>query len=156
MSTYNLCFEQRYEKYQNFLSEKFYLLVVKFSAYLNRHVFVLTTDGLVKTHCISKLARLSFQSNLFPFLKNNLDEMQLLFSLENQTLPPKNEIFQIKILIIFIPVSILRKSISGRHRPVRVADGPMTVRCRFTKNARWDSSAQNIDLAPTIYVFEQK
>ena len=30
------------------------------------------------------------------------------------------------------PVSILRKSISGRHRPVRVADGPMTVRCRLT------------------------
>ena len=29
------------------------------------------------------------------------------------------------------PVSILRKSISGR-RPVRVADGPMTARCRFT------------------------
>ena len=31
-----------------------------------------------------------------------------------------------------IPVGILRKSISGRHRPVRVADGPMTARCRFT------------------------
>ena len=31
-----------------------------------------------------------------------------------------------------VPVSILRKSISGRHRPVRVADGPMTARCRFT------------------------
>ena len=31
-----------------------------------------------------------------------------------------------------IPVSILRKSISDRHRPVRVADGPMTVRYRFT------------------------
>ena len=31
-----------------------------------------------------------------------------------------------------IPVSILRKSISGRHRPVRVADWPMTARCRFT------------------------
>ena len=30
------------------------------------------------------------------------------------------------------PVSILRKSISGRHRAVRVADGPMTARCRFT------------------------
>ena len=30
------------------------------------------------------------------------------------------------------PVSILRKSISGRHRPVRVADGPMTARYRFT------------------------
>ena len=32
----------------------------------------------------------------------------------------------------YFPVSILRKSISGRHRPVRVADGPMTARCRFT------------------------
>ena len=32
----------------------------------------------------------------------------------------------------FYLVSILRKSISGRHRPVRVADGPMTARCRFT------------------------
>ena len=31
-----------------------------------------------------------------------------------------------------IPVSILRKFISGCHRPVRVADGPMTARCRFT------------------------
>ena len=30
------------------------------------------------------------------------------------------------------PVSILLKSISGRHRPVRVADGPMMARCRFT------------------------
>ena len=30
------------------------------------------------------------------------------------------------------PVSILRKSISGRHRIVRVADGPMTARYRFT------------------------
>ena len=35
-------------------------------------------------------------------------------------------------LMRFSPVSILRKSISGRHRPVRVADGPMTARCRFT------------------------
>ena len=37
-STHNLCFEQKYEKYQNFLSEKFHFLVVKFSVYLNRHV----------------------------------------------------------------------------------------------------------------------
>ena len=36
------------------------------------------------------------------------------------------------VIIQMIPVSILRKSISGRHRPVRVADGPMTARCRFT------------------------
>ena len=41
MSTYNLHFEQKYEKYQNFLSEIFPLLVEKFSVYLNRHVFVM-------------------------------------------------------------------------------------------------------------------
>ena len=42
MSTHNLCFEQKYEKYQNFLSEKLPFLVVKFSVYLNRRVFVMT------------------------------------------------------------------------------------------------------------------
>ena len=41
MSTHNLCFEQNYEKYQNFLSENFHFLVVKFSVYLNRRVFVM-------------------------------------------------------------------------------------------------------------------
>ena len=41
MSTHNLCFEQKYEKYQIFLSENFHFLVVKFSLYLNRHVFVM-------------------------------------------------------------------------------------------------------------------
>ena len=42
MSTHNLCFEQNYEKYLNFLSENFHIfLVVKFSVYLNRHVFVM-------------------------------------------------------------------------------------------------------------------
>ena len=40
-STQNLCFEQKYEKYQNFLSEHFHFLVVKFSVYSNRHVFVM-------------------------------------------------------------------------------------------------------------------
>ena len=39
-STHNLCFEQKYEKYQNFLSENFHFLVVKCSVYLSRHVFV--------------------------------------------------------------------------------------------------------------------
>ena len=29
------------------------------------------------------------------------------------------------------PVSILHKSIAGRYRPVRVADRPITARCRF-------------------------
>ena len=35
------------------------------------------------------------------------------------------------------PVSILYKSIAGRSRPVRVADGPITARYRFIKNASW-------------------
>ena len=35
------------------------------------------------------------------------------------------------------PVSILYKSISGRYRPVRAADGPITARYRFIKNASW-------------------
>ena len=42
MSTHNPCLEQKYEKYPFFfLSENFHFLVVKFSVYLNRHVFVM-------------------------------------------------------------------------------------------------------------------
>ena len=41
MSTHNVCFEQKYEKYQSFLSENFQFLEVKFSIYLNRCVFVM-------------------------------------------------------------------------------------------------------------------
>ena len=43
-STYNLCFEQKYEKYQIFLTESFHFLVVKFSVYVNRHVFVMRSN----------------------------------------------------------------------------------------------------------------
>ena len=42
MSTYNPCFELEYEKYQSLLSENFQFLVVKFSFYLNRRVFVMS------------------------------------------------------------------------------------------------------------------
>ena len=41
MSTLNLCFQQKQEKYQTFLSENFHFLVIKFSVYLNRHVFLM-------------------------------------------------------------------------------------------------------------------
>ena len=41
-STHNLCFEWKYEKYQNvFFSDFFHFLVVKFSVYLNRRVSVM-------------------------------------------------------------------------------------------------------------------
>ena len=46
MSTHNLCFEQKYEKYQKFLSKNFHFLVVKFSVYLNRHVFVMFSQRI--------------------------------------------------------------------------------------------------------------
>ena len=39
--THNLCFEQKYEKYHNFLSENNRFLDVKFCIYLNRRVFVM-------------------------------------------------------------------------------------------------------------------
>ena len=47
MSTHNLCLEQKYEKILDFLFENFhfffffFFLVVKFSVYLNRRVFVI-------------------------------------------------------------------------------------------------------------------
>ena len=44
MSTYNLCFEQKYEKISEFLPENFQILVVKFSIYLNRRVFAMCTS----------------------------------------------------------------------------------------------------------------
>ena len=40
-STHNLCFEQKYKKISQFLSENFQFLEVKFSIYLNRRVFVM-------------------------------------------------------------------------------------------------------------------
>ena len=41
-------------------------------------------------------------------------------------------------MILDYPVSLLHKSIPGLDRPVRVADGPITVLYRFIKNASWD------------------
>ena len=46
-NTHNLCFEQKYEKISDhFLSENFQFLVVKFSVYLNRRVFVMANTGV--------------------------------------------------------------------------------------------------------------
>ena len=49
MSTHNLCFEQKYEKYQSFLSENFQFLEVKFYIYLNRRVFLMAKGCSSKT-----------------------------------------------------------------------------------------------------------
>ena len=51
-STHNLCSEQKYEKYQSFLSENFQLLEVKLPINLNRRVFVI--------HCSFEAPKLFF------------------------------------------------------------------------------------------------
>ena len=45
------------------------------------------------------------------------------------------------IQIRIIPVSIHYNSIAGHYQPVRVADGPITARYRFIKNASYDHSS---------------
>ena len=44
MSTHNLCFEQKYEKYQSFLFENFQFLEDNISIYLNRRIFVMNSS----------------------------------------------------------------------------------------------------------------
>ena len=47
MSTQHLCFEQKFEKYQNFLSKFFHFLVVKVSIYLKRCLFIMSRIGII-------------------------------------------------------------------------------------------------------------
>ena len=55
MSTHNLCFEQKYGKCQELLSEKFHFWVVKFLVYLNRLVFVMLKGKVALTKNISEV-----------------------------------------------------------------------------------------------------
>ena len=64
-STHNLCFEQKCEKYQYFSSDNFHFLVVRFSVYLNRHVFVMFcehSDGLASSAMIYETRQIRAQS----------------------------------------------------------------------------------------------
>ena len=65
MCTHNLCLEQKYEKYQRFLSENFQFLEVKFSIYLNRHVFIMCLGlrCLLRPVCINTLGYTSYTIN---------------------------------------------------------------------------------------------
>ena len=65
MSTNNLCFEQKYEKYRSFLSQNFQFLEVKFSLYLNRRVFVMLYP---QTICMKFLSLFS-EKNLKKYFK---------------------------------------------------------------------------------------
>ena len=53
------------------------------------------------------------------------------------------------------PVSILYKSIAGRYRPVSVADGPITARYGFIKNASWVTVVAEV-LSNTLVCLLQK
>ena len=46
-STHNLCFVQKYENYQSFLSENFQFVEVKVSLHLNRCVFVMSPSKII-------------------------------------------------------------------------------------------------------------
>ena len=50
--TRNVCFEQKFEKYQSFLSENFQFLEVKISTYLYRHLFVMRQIIIIITNFI--------------------------------------------------------------------------------------------------------
>ena len=47
-------------------------------------------------------------------------------------------------------MSIIYKSIAGSYRPVSVADGPITARYRFIKNASWVLSVGNLIYAKRV------
>ena len=70
MRTHNLCFEQKYEKYQNFSSENFHFLVVKFSIYLNRRVFLMKMEKVRTYRLISPFKKICAMSNT---KKNNIN-----------------------------------------------------------------------------------
>ena len=64
-STHNLCFEQKYENYRNFSSESFQFLVVKFSIYLHRRVFVMV-DTNTKFLCFALICRIILHQENMP------------------------------------------------------------------------------------------
>ena len=55
MNNHNLCFEQKYEKYQSFLSEKFQFLEVKSSIYFYRRLFVMNKTAHYDLLCMDLL-----------------------------------------------------------------------------------------------------
>ena len=78
-STKSLCFEQKNEKYQSFLSENFRFLEMKFS--ICRHVFVMTRFAVLGDSFVNRLKNSTTRSNFYPFFgksemstKKNIDD----------------------------------------------------------------------------------
>ena len=62
--------------------------------------------------------------------------------------------YEHQITYSILEVSILYKSLAGRYRPVRVADGPITASYRFMKNASWVDTSNYEQLIDRMYVAE--
>ena len=54
-------------------------------------------------------------------------------------------------MLTLSPVSILHKSIAGRYRSFRVADGPITACYRFMSNASWERAVSPKYHAPDTW-----
>ena len=81
MSTHNLCFVQKYEKYLSFLSENFQFLEVKFSIYLNRRVFVMHAVLWLHftRHLVSLVNAKSITNIFFPIQDHVAQYLQYFF-----------------------------------------------------------------------------
>ena len=80
-STHNLCFEQKYEKYQNFYVNIFSYLEVKFSTYLNRCVFVMVTNEPANKRTNDPKANVSLETyhkEMF-YICRSFDEFRVYF-----------------------------------------------------------------------------
>ena len=75
MNTHNLCFMQKYEKYQNFSSLNFQFLVEKFLMYLKRHVFELSMTLLMSTHSECFCEEIKYQYSMDEKTRQNIRAM---------------------------------------------------------------------------------
>ena len=119
MSTHNLCFVQKHEKYQNFLSENFHFLVIKFAVCLNRNVFVMLCNAARDTYSCYWGPEMKVRTRLIRPLPPNVAFCRFLHEVKHhghpsrslrkhaysnilKILPPKNGNFSDKNLIFFI------------------------------------------------------
>ena len=105
------------------VSQRMLWVLIRSASYNIQHMFSLRNKNEYTEHMFSLRNKKTTTST------KNIDT----FRLEKE---PYQEICI--LCVMKIPVSILYKSIVGRYRPVRVADGPIMAHYRFTQNASWD------------------
>ena len=115
MSTHNLCVWEEIQKISEFLSENFQFLVVKFSIYLNRHVFIMYLISLINHSLISMWrANMRFRKPLiFISKKENISVLTLNIAiLKLLTIHPKLLTHQLYSLLMCLkPAGQVSKSV---------------------------------------------